>query len=293
MKKLHHYPSMLGFTVLACLLITAAQLCIIIKTTLMKPEFYMDNIRDSKADEAVYNELDKYFTQLQRPTDIPKEVFTNTLTQDKVTGSTKQLAKASVMYITGKSFAKPEVLYDFETLENDITQYVETYSEENGIEKDDEYYDLINKTVESCETQIRSKMDVMMLKKLADSPSVRGLRKLSPYVNAGIVMTLIMFAAILFAMYITDKHHPFDLLYWVGCALFASSAIMLIPSVYIKHTNFFDGFFVENESIYRAMTGLLYSVTDRIFSLNLVLAIAGVTMIIATQIIYVIRVHRS
>lgn len=293
MKKLHNYPSMLGFTVIACILMIAAQLCIMCRITLMKPEFYMDNIQQSKADKAAYDELDKFFTQLQSPTDIPKEVFTKSLSKENVSGSARQLAKASILYITGKSAAKPEVRYDFESLENDITEYVESYSEENGIEKDEEYYSLIENTIDTCETQIKGKLDVMMLKKLSDSPAVKGIRKLAPCINIGIVMTLICLAAIIFAMYLTDRDHPFDMLYWVGCAMFASSAVMLIPSMYLKHTNFFDGFFVENESIYRAMTGLLYSVTDKIYTVNLLIAVIGVIMMIATQIIYTIRVRRK
>lgn len=292
MKKLHNYPSMLGFSALACILMIAAQLSMICRSTLLKPEFYMENIKQSKADEAVYNELDAFFTQLQSPTDIPKEVFTKSMTMDNVSGSTRQLAKSSILYITGKSASKPEVVYDFEELEGDITQYIESYSDENGIEKDDEYYKLINKTIETCETRIKAKLDVMMLKKFSETPAVNGIRKLAPCINIAIVMTVIFILAVILAMYITDKHHPFDLLYWVGCSIFASSMVMLVPSFYLKHTGFFDGFFVENESIYRAMTGMLYSITDKIYSVNLVLAAAGIVMMTATQIIYMIRVRK-
>lgn len=280
---------MLGFTLLACLLMIIAELCIICKSTLMKPEFYMDNICKSKADEAICNELDAYFTQLQNPTDIPKEVFVKSMTPDKISSSSRQLAKASILYIIGRSASKPEVQYDFGALEGDITQYVESYSEENGIQKDDEYYKLIDNAVEAGETQIKSRLDVMLLKQLADSPAVNGIRKLAPNIVIGIVMSLICLAAVIFAMYIIDKEHPFDLLYWVGCTMFASAAVLLAPSLYLKMSNFFDGFFVENESIYRAMTGLLYGVTDKVITVNIVIGALGIIMMTATQIIHKIR----
>lgn len=290
MKKLHNYPSMLGFTLLACLLMITAELCILCKSTLMKPEFYMDNIRESKADEAICGELDAYFTQLQNPTDIPKEVFVKSMTYDKISGSAKQLAKASILYIIGRSASKPEVQYDFDAFENDITQYVESFSEENGIKKDDEYYKLIDNVVDAGETQIKSRLDVMMLKQLADSPAASGIRKLAPNIVIGIVMSLICLAAVIFAMYIIDKEHPFDLFYWVGCTMFASAAVLLAPSLYLKISGFFDGFFVENESIYLAMTGLLYGVIDKVITANIVIGALGIIMMVAAQVIHKIRV---
>lgn len=262
-----------------------------ISQTLFKPQIYSDTMGKNSISQTIYDELDEYFKQYSAPTGIPAEVFTKSLDKKKLSNAAYALLTDSLNYLTDPDAPKPSVTYDFTQLEADITAYIEDYSEQNEIEKDEEYYSLIDRTISTAEEQIENKLDIMMLHTLSQTSFASTLHKYADLVTVVMTASAILLAVLISLMIFIDRRHPRDFPYWAGSIMFCSSAVILIPAVYLKRSGFFDGFFMRSEHIYRTVTGLFNEILDRvIFSQTVILAV-GVFLVILTLVIY--KVYRN
>ena len=291
MKKLYHYTPMLILTIFAAIFMLLTELLAFCQTMVFNTDYYVWSISNSGADKALYNEIDTYFRQFSIPTAIPKEVYTKSLDENTVSVTAKRLTKASFDYIFGNSTKKPEVKYDYTQFETDVTDYIEKYSEANNIVKDAEYYTFIDNTINVAEKKVEASFDIMMAQKLADSSITSVSRRVVPQVNNILIGCSAVLLILLGIMVYIDRHHPFDLPYWVGVVMFVSSALLLIPSVYCRYTGYFDGLFMQDESVYYAITGSIYGVMDRIILVNCILFALGLVLIVFAQIIHIFRVR--
>ncbi|MBP3797503.1 MAG: hypothetical protein J6I46_07000 [Ruminococcus sp.] len=293
MKKLYHYTPMLILTILASIALIATEMIAFGKNIVFNPDYYVWMITKSGADTALYNDITEYFTQLSAPTGIPEEVYNNSIDEHNVSVTAKQLTKTSLEYTFGKSNTKPEINYDYTQLEKDITEYIEKYSDANGIEKDSEYYSLIDQTIHTAEVKLEGSFDIMMAQKLANSSAPQSLRRIVPALDIAMIVCGVITIALIALMFYINRHHLFDMVYWIGTILFCGGGMLLIPTVFFKVTKYFDGFFLTDESLYRVATGSLYGLSDRIMMVNLVLCGFGVVLIIFAQIIHVARVRAA
>lgn len=286
MKKLYHYTPMLILSLITAFILMIFEISAFISQTLFKPQIYSDTMGKGSISQTIYDELDEYFKQYSAPTGIPHEVFTKSLDKKKLSNAAYALLTDSLSYLTNPDAPKPQVTYDFTQLESDITEYIENYSEQNEIEKDEEYYSLIDSTITTAKEQIENKLDIMMLYTLSQTGFASKLHKYAGMVNIGMTASAILLAVLLSLMVFIDRHHPRDFPYWTGSIMFCSSAVILVPAIYLKKTRFFDGFFMRSEHIYRTVTGLFSEILDKIiFSQTIILAI-GVFLIILTLVIH-------
>ena len=290
MKTLYHYRPMMILTILATIVMVLTQALIYCNTMVFNTDFYLWAISESGADSALYNEMDAYFARLSAPTGIPKDVYTKSLNKKNVSVAAKKLTKMSLDYTFGKSNAKPVVNYDYTQFETDVTEYIETYSEANDIPKDAEYYTYIDNTLNVAEKKMDANFDIMKAKKLSEGTVPSTARRIVPSVSILLGVAVIVLAGIIGLMLFVDRHHPFYMPYWLGVIMFCGSTLLLIPTIYLRTTGYFDGLFMEDESVYYAITGALYNFTDRVILVNGILFALGIILIIFAQIIHIFRV---
>ena len=60
---------------------------------------------------------------------------------------------------------------------------------------------------------------------------------------------------------------------------------MLIPTIYLKATRYFDAFVIKQEQIYITFTSLMYKAVDTVFTAAVVYVIAGIVLVVANSII--------
>ena len=285
MKKLYHYPSMFIFSILAVIVLIVFEIVFFVTQTIFDPDIYSESMSKESVSESVYNSLDEYFEQYAAPTRIPKEVFTDSLDEDKLTAAVYSLIDDCLQYLTNSDAPVPEPSYDFTELEESITSYIEEYSEENDIEKDDDYYDLIENTISTAEAQINSKLDVTMLYTLTQSGFATRIHAYTGYIKIALPILAVLLLVIIGIMFIINLHHLRDMPYWIGSILFTSSLIILVPVLYLDKTSYFDNFFISTEYIYNMITGLINTAMSRIITFQTILCIIGVVLIISTLII--------
>lgn len=288
MKKLYHYAPMLILSLLAAIVLIAFELCFFVSQVIFKPELYSEAMGKNDVAEAIYEDLDTYFGQYSIPSNIPKEVFTGSLDKSELSRAAYGLLSDSLAYLTDPSAEKPEPEYDFTSLENDITGYFESYAEENKIEKNDEYRKMLDSTISTAEEQIESKLDVMMLYTVSQTKFAATVHKYAKLINAAAVACAVMLAVLAALMVFVDRHHPRDLTYWFGTAIFCSSAAQLIPAVYLDKIGYFNSFFMKSEHVYRTVTGFFQTALDKLIFMHTVLVIIAVLLIAVTLIVHMI-----
>ncbi len=291
MKRLYHFVPLIILSLFISIFLILFQLCVFINNTVLDPQIYNQAMNEKNVTQSIYDDLCTYFKSLSNATGIPTEVFTAPLDKEALYTASFKLLSESLNYITDKNAPKPSPNYDFTSEEESITNYIEKHASENNIEKNDEYKKLLKNTVDTAKTQIQSRFDVVMLYTLAKSSAGEKLHNYSYLFSIGSYVTIGLVIVLLVIMIIIDRHHPRDYPYWVGLIMVVSSGFWLIPAVYLKATEYFQTFFVRNEYIHKAVTGMFEISLDRIIRTQLILFIVGVVLIVSTLIIHYVYLH--
>ncbi len=286
MKRLYHYFPMFILTLLATLCLLVFEITLFASNIILKPDIYVNAIDKYNVAEEVVKDLDEYFEFYSKPTMIPKEVFMNTITKESVNAALHQMIADSITYLTDEKAPAPVVQYDFTGMENSVTMYIEDYSEQNDIVKDEEYYNLINNTISTAKEQITDNLDVFMLYKLSNSHIAQSMHKYSKIIGLVRFTSGALLLIFVLCMFAVNRHHIRDMSYWVGTMMFCSSAMLLVPALFVQKKKYIDGFFMKTEHIYTSVTGILKTLLTDTIRLQSIICIIGVLLIIATLIIH-------
>ncbi len=282
--KIYHYLPCFIISFLVALLLIALQLSYVVTHILLKPSLYSESLADNNISAVVVEDLNTYFTRISATTDIPADVYMQNISKADISQSANDLITDSLAYLTDENAPLPTVKYDFEPLNAGITQYFETYAEENNIEKDDTYDKVLNSTIETAETQIEGKIDVLFLGQISQTSIAQKLHRYAGLLNSMVYICAVAIVILLIIMAVIIRHHKFNMFYWTGCSVFASSLVYLIPCVYLKETNAFGNFFIKTEYIKQAVTGLINSVLSKVITFNILMAVIGLFLICACAI---------
>ena len=147
MKRLYHYPFILLLTILEVISLIGFECSWFTQNVLFKSDIYLTAVNDENIGQVIYDDLSETFTQFAMPTGIPAEVFIDTLDPAYLQQCAEKNIKDSIAYLTDPNAAKPQIEYDFSTIDQSITSYIENYSDENGIERDAQYQKLLDNTI--------------------------------------------------------------------------------------------------------------------------------------------------
>ena len=290
MKKLYHYPAMMVLSFFAVIFLMVFEASTFVETVVFKPALYSEAIGRKAVINAVYEDLEVYFTQFSAPTGIPAEVFIDPIKKEELSQSSFELLTDSLEYLTDKNAPKPEIKYDFKPFEDSVVGYIESYSDQNNIEKDEDYYNLIDNTVSTGEGQIRHHLDVMMLYQLSNSRYGGVLHEKSGYIRTVMLGSAGVLVLIALLMFIIDRHHIRDLTYWLGLIVAVSSIVILIPCIYLNKINYFSTFFMRSPHIYLTVTGVFQTMLNMIIYFETIMLIIGLILIVLTIVIHMIYV---
>ena len=187
-------------------------------------------------------------------------------------------------YMVHKSDKLPEFNYDFTAIEKSLNDDYERWAKENKTEIDDEALKNIDATLKSVKEVITNKLDILMLSLLNKQNGVSTFirnhydqLKMLRIISIGIVAVCIAVLVL-----INRKRHINNIFYWTGCSFFASGAIILAPSLYLKLSHYFDGLIMKNDAIYKSLTQSLYSIMDKTI-------VCGIIMIVFSLIMFIVN----
>lgn len=286
MKRLYHYPSMLILNILAVFALLIFEMSMFVRLVLFKPDIYSEMIGRENIGGIVYDEITEYLTWFSAPTGIPPEVYNDPIDKAAIVDGAYALTRDSIAYLSDPNAPDPIISFDFTAVDKNITDYIVNYSQSNEIAMDDEAKKLIDNTLGVVHQQIENRLDVLMLYKLSTSSYGKTLHTYAGVIKMVMIGSGVLLAAIAALMLFIDRRHPRDLPYWFGTILFCSSLTALVPSLYLKWTKYFDGFFIRSEHIYKSVTNLCWMLLERIIDFQFVMLLLGVALILLTIIIH-------
>lgn len=286
MKRLYHYPVMLILTVFAVFMLLIFELTMFVRTTLFKPDIYSEMMGKENIGGVIYNELTEYFTWFSVPTVIPSEIYNDPLDKAELIEGSYSLIEQSLAYLSDKNAPKPELHYDFTAIDKSITDYTAAQYAEMGIAMDNDANTMLDNTLKIVHQQIEDKLDVMLLYRLSKSGFGAKAHAYSGVVGYLAVGAGVLLVIIIALMLLVDRNHPRDLPYWFGTTLFCSAVTVLIPAIYLKRSNYFDGFFVRSDHIYKSVTNLCKMLLSYVIDLQIFALLTGLALILLTMIIH-------
>ena len=107
-------------------------------------------------------------------------------------------------------------------------------------------------------------VDVFRFSMLADAGVMEKVRPYGPWVPRAWKICLILDGIFVLLLLLLNIKKLRQTWYWTGCSMFCAGVILLVPTVWLKSTAWFDRFSVKSEQTFSAVTAYLYGITDTV-----------------------------
>lgn len=287
MKKASSYIFSVFFTLLLIFLIFAAAVAGVFRFHALKTDTPLAIVRSQTLAERVHISLETTVRQQESTTGIPASVFADAITAEKLEPIIRDTITSGFAYLRGDA-ASFGVNADFSALEQKIRDFFSDYAEKNKIAKDDSYNEAVRTTINAAEQTILSSCDVYRFGSLNDAGVLKELQKYLRWAGAGaaaLIAAALLFVLLLFFINMHEAEMGF---YWTATALLIASLLVLIPTLWVHQTRWFDRFSVKTDQTFAAVTGYLYSNTHML----IVTALCGIGIAVLCYVIFV-PVHQN
>lgn len=286
MRKLRKYlPNIFVCIVLVFSLLGAESLAFV-KYVLLDENTYVQMVDSNKVDEKVYGEIKKYFDDNYDNTGIKSDVYMNSLGADAVRDVIINKISAACSYIDGSADKYEDPQFDFTSLEKELEEYFRKFADENNVEMNDAFKAQLENTAETAKEEINSCSDVFLLEELHRTGVLSKARKAYKLFPAAFFGCIILAGLMLIALILMNRKNIADSLYWLSCTGIASSAVTLIPCVWLKASRYFDRLVIRTSYIYHSVTGLCYQLLDAVIRVQCaILLVSAVIMVIYVAVV--------
>lgn len=286
MRKLRKYlPNIFVCIVLVFSLLGAESLAFV-KYVLLDENTYVQMVDSNKVDEKVYGEIKKYFDDNYDNTGIKSDVYMNSLGADAVRDVIINKISAACSYIDGSADKYEDPQFDFTSLEKELEEYFRKFADENNVEMNDAFKAQLENTAETAKEEINSCSDVFLLEELHRTGVLSKARKAYKLFPAAFFGCIILAGLMLITLILMNRKNIADSLYWLSCTGIASSAVTLIPCVWLKASRYFDRLVIRTSYIYHSVTGLCYQLLDAVIRVQCaILLVSAVIMVIYVAVV--------
>ncbi len=286
MRKLRKYlPNIFVCIVLVFSLLGAESLAFV-KYVLLDENTYVQMVDSNKVDEKVYGEIKKYFDDNYDNTGIKSDVYMNSLGADAVRDVIINKISAACSYIDGSADKYEDPQFDFTSLEKELEEYFRKFADENNVEMNDAFKAQLENTAETAKEEINSCSDVFLLEELHRTGVLSKARKAYKLFPAAFFGCIILAGLMLITLILMNRKNIADSLYWLSCTGIASSAVTLIPCVWLKASRYFDRLVIRTSYIYHSVTGLCYQLLDAVIRIQCaILLVSAVIMVIYVAVV--------
>lgn len=277
MKRMEKYIPNLMLTMILVFALIGIEGIMFAKNQLLRSEPYIEAVDTNDVALKSMNAIEKYFKDSENYSRIPADVYMSAFTVNDVQNMIEMKINNAFDYIDGSATEYGEIQYDFTKLEKNISDYFAEFAQENNVEIDDEYNQQLQKTIDTAESEINNFTDVYMLKMIEKTGAFSKLNKLYGFVDPLIYITAGLTALCIIIILILSRNNFF---YWLSVSFLCSSAIALIPCMYIKFSGYLDNLVIRNDYIYSAVTGMLNSTLNKYIALQAGLFAGGIVLMI-------------
>ena len=280
MNKASTYIASVIFTLLLIFLMIAAALTGVLRFCALKTDTALSVVDSQELAARVHNALETTARQQESTTGIPADVYKAAISEEQLAPIIRDTVTNGFAYLRGDT-ASLGVQPDFSGLETEIRGFFESYAKEHSIAQDEKFETAVRSTMDAAEQNILTACDVFRFGSLNDAGVIKSAKVYVPWAGAAV---LAMIAAVIITagiIFLINVHARGNGIYWCATAALIASLLVLIPSVWLQQTRWFDRFAVKTDQTYAAVTGYLYANTHAL----IVTAIGG---IIGAAVLYLI-----
>ena len=287
MYKLRNYIFCVLISILLFFTLVAAQAALFTKFSVLNKNTYMDVIQSKKIYSDVYSKLESDYQTKENATGIPAYVYMNSVDDQTVKQIMDSCITNAFEYIEGRTDSLDYSSdYDkLEPLQKSIDSFFDEYAQSIGYIKDDAYYKKTASVYEDAQKEFFETSDVYQFSVIDKAGYLKYARKVTKYINTGILAALSATAVLVIFLAIANKKNIRNCLYWLSIPVGFSSVLYLALCIYLKATNYFDKFAIKAPRIFSAMTGALNKFADQIIIVNI--SVLCISIIFMT--VYIIK----
>lgn len=280
MKRPATYLVSVILTLLLIFTALAAMGACVVRKVSLETDTALTLVQTQSLADRVHSALETEFRQKESTTGIPAELYAESITAEVLEPIIRDTVTNGFAYLRGET-ATLGVSPDFSALETALRDFFADYAAQNDLEQGALYDNAVRATIDDAERTILLNCDVFRFGTLNEAGVFRQAKQVIPWAGAGAIVLLAVSAVLAALLFSVNRREPWHGCYWVGTALLIASLLLLIPSVYLQATRWFDRFAVKTDQTFAAVTGYLYANTHAL----IVTAIAG---IITAALLYVI-----
>lgn len=285
MKRLRHYFPNYLLTVLLVFSVSALSVLIFAANCVFSPSFYISSAERNDVYKRVADYTVDYFEKSYAVSGIPAEIYTEGLEEKIVRQAVDGKINSFFDFVTGKTGKQEEVEIDFSLLEKNVSDYFDKFAKEKNVEINDEFKKQLDKTIKTAESEIESFTNVFMFDYMEKAGVTAKLKQIYPYVNTGVYAAAAVTALCVILLIVLNIKRISGLFYWLSAAGLCSSAILLIPCVILKQTDYFGRLVMRTDYIYAAVTGVLNDMVDELMRREFVIAAVSAVLMILFAVI--------
>jgi len=241
------------------------------------PKVYTDIIQDEKLADKAYDAIESDFKKQYNTTAIPAEVYMEAIDSQWLEKEMYKRTEIYLDYIDGK---EADYLTDYSTLEKSITDFFNEYAESINYKPDDAFDKKLDETITNAKSTIENRMDAFYMNTLKSNGYLDKIQKYKPVLNVLNWTLYGLFMILIIVFILIERHRSWRRLYWSGTGFFCGGALALIPCIYVLCTNAINSFAVKELITFTAITNLLESGLQRIFTKSVFFIILGIIIIV-------------
>lgn len=277
MKITDKYVPNLILSILLVFSLIGSAAMVVAKYYLLNEKTFIENSDENNIPDLAMEEIEKYFKDSEDYSGIPADVYISTISKDDIRYIINLKISKAFAIIADSEQMQP---FDYKELENRITNYFDNFAEKNNVEVDEAYNTQLQKTIDTAKSEIEDFSDIYMLDFMYEKNVLSKLSDLYKYIDTIMYICLGLALVCVIIMIIISRKKISNAFYWYSMSFICSSALMLIPTLYVKFSDLISKLIIRNECIYAAMTSYMEKIISVMLMLEIAMLFIGIILIV-------------
>lgn len=277
MYRLRNYILCVLISIILVFIFAAAEASVFAKYKAADPQTYRSLIEEKNIAADALKVISDKFESMENATGIPAAVYTDPLTEEKIKSIMNGCISDAFDYINGKSqaFEYSDFNEEFSPMDASIEKFFNDYADSEGYVKDDAFNKKVVSVQKNARDIVLENCDVFQLKKIEKAGYLKFAGNAVKYIDPAVIASLAAAGFFVLLLVIANIKKITNVFYWLSVSLGITSVFYLAAGIFLKVTGYFDRFAIKATHIFRAMTGTMYSFTDKLILINIVVFAAG------------------
>lgn len=225
------------------------------------------------------DQIDTSLTQMATLYNIPASTLTEPLDDESIRSYGQKAMEDYIAYLRG-DVGQFSTAYDTTALNESVEGYVRNYAAKTGTDYQTVYADTVKSIVSQAQDTVQGLVLVVDPQLVMSTGIGSKIAKMVSRLPTIEILSFIAIVALVFVLWLLNKHHRMRTIWWSGSSLLVSSIMMLIPGIYLQVTNVASGFGLQSESVQWITQRCISSMITRWNAMEAILLIIAILLMV-------------